>query len=359
MTSNSPPPNAPAPTDVLLGLALQPIDDDPEATHAVLDAARGVELGRGSRAACELIRLGALERRYGVPLASAALPTLGGAQVWRDETVYCGYRIQRLFSGKASFRLLDASDRLLVRGTFEACRVALERQRLDLRLTPRGPHGVVMLHGLFRTRRSMLPLRRRLEAAGFETIPVDYPSTRGTLEEHAAQVERVLCELRGVETVSFVTHSMGGLVARCVLGRHDAGRDWRARLTLGRLLMLFPPNNGSQRADFWRRFKWLAPLTGSSTRDLGTAHASLVPIPEVRLGIIAGGRGGERGRSRWIEGDNDGTVSVAEAWLPGAEEFRILDVGHTAGLKDERVLDAAIGYLSTGSMVEALAKWTE
>lgn len=344
--------------DILLGLAIWRLEHpEQDATHRVVEVETGRELGRGTLAASERLRLGVLERRHGAGQgAFGRLPTLGGAWIWRDEVIFGGHRIQRRYSDKDVFRLLDPEDRQLVRGSFSACRVGLERCRIDLGLRPRGTHGVIILHGLFRTRRSMAPLRRAIERAGFEAIPVDYPSTRGTLEEHASQVERVLCELHGIETVSFVTHSMGGLVARCVLGRRERVRDWRCRIAVGRLLMIFPPSNGSQRAEFWRRFRWLAPITGPATDELSPARASQVPVPEVPTAIIAGGRGSRWGRSPLISGDNDGTVAVEEAWLPGVEEFRVLDVGHTLGLRDAQVIEAAVAWLRDGSMVEVLAR---
>src|SRR6185295_16742640 len=108
------------------------------------------------------------------------------------------------------------------------------------------------------------------------------------------------------EKIHFVTHSMGGLVVRTYLARYGSDR-------VGRIVMIATPNLGAELADrlhgtgLYRVF--LGPAGQQLTGDAQGFVAGLA-IPEVPFGVIAGGRGNERGYNPLIAGDNDGTVSV-------------------------------------------------
>ena len=102
-------------------------------------------------------------------------------------------------------------------------------------------HLVVVLHGLFRSKDSFDVMARALEDAGYEVAAVNYPSTRRSLEEHPRQVSTILDRAQGFSTVSFLTHSLGGIVTRQLLSL-DA--PWRKRIKLGRLVMIAPPSRG-------------------------------------------------------------------------------------------------------------------
>jgi pimeloyl-ACP methyl ester carboxylesterase len=157
--------------------------------------------------------------------------------------LYAGYRIQRnVWTGH--HRLLSPHDLRLAIGDFDACRAALDRIVAHTGARPTSRHLVVLLHGLFRSKDSFGPMVRALRAAGFEAHAVNYPSTRQSLQDHADQVEQLLEHARDVDTVSFVTHSMGGIVARVLLSRLD--RPWRQRIAVNRLVMIGTPNRGGR-----------------------------------------------------------------------------------------------------------------
>lgn len=284
-------------------------------------------------------------RQDASPLIS--LPTLGGRQLWGDVFLYAGYRIQRHVRTNVH-RLLSPTDLRLAGGTFAACHDAFARLRERHDLAPISDHLVLLLHGIFRSKDSFRPLTRALRAAGFEAHGVNYPSTRQGLEDHAAQVEELLDRTEGATRVSFVTHSMGGIVARLLLARPDAA--WRSRLEVHRLVLIGTPNRG---AEIVTRLQDLAPLravAGPSFPRLAPASAADIPMPAVRFGIIAGGTGQTWGLNPLLKGDNDMTVRVEETMLDGAEDFLMVkNAFHTFLMIHPKVIRATIAYLQTGS----------
>ena len=84
---------------------------------------------------------------------------------------------------------------------------------------------VVLQHGLWRSSWALLRLQRTLEAHGFEVWNLDYRSTMARIEDHAARlhdgVEAVFAK-GPVDELSFVGHSLGGLVIQQYLRRPNA-----------------------------------------------------------------------------------------------------------------------------------------
>lgn len=326
--------------DHLLGLRIQPSDDPyaPPGTFRLLDPTREEPLlARGTRPWCEKRRLEVLRQRHGTGNPNLTMPTLGGKQVWGDVMVLCGWRIQEN-SRDGRCRLLDPEDKRRAWGSWEACRVALEAARLEKRLRPHSDHAVVLLHGLIRSRDSMDPLAQALSQAGYEVINANYPSARRPIEDHAQQINHLLSHLRDIETVSFVTHSLGGIVVRTLLSMDARNQPWRGRLKVGRTLMIFPPNQGALKADRWRNSRLARVVMGPPLQEL-TPQASRtrdLPTPRIHFAIIAGSR--------------DTTVRPNEASLPGAEYTRVMDAEHTFGMQDPDIIAATLRYINGGSL---------
>ena len=191
----------------------------------------------------------------------------------------------------------------------------------------------------------MEPLATRLEADGLRTLCLGYASTRDDLEQHADRLNRLLdgIEPAGLERISFVTHSMGGLVLREALAHRSA---WRTRFELGRVVQLGPPNRGSRLA----RWVWPTPigwLLGPCLRAVATHEARCLPPLPCETLVIAGGRGGH-GWNPLVPGDDDGVVGVAEAHLPGCELVVVHEL-HTVLMKNEEVANHTLDFLRTGS----------
>jgi alpha-beta hydrolase superfamily lysophospholipase len=125
--------------------------------------------------------------------------------------------------------------------------------------------SVVLVHGLGRTSRSLVVLERRLERAGFRVVSYDYPSTVEPIErlvDSLAVVVETCCPPASAP-VHFVTHSMGGVLVRGLL------RD-SVPAHVGRVVMLSPPNQGSEIVDAFSPSPLLVAVLGPAGAALGT-----------------------------------------------------------------------------------------
>lgn len=264
------------------------------------------------------------------------VPTMGGGQLWADRRYRHGWRVQEnVLTGH--HRLLDPRDHRHLFGTFEDCLAGLE----ELEHGPTAPDVVVMLHGLGRRRASLTRLGAALEAAQYPTIRLDYPSTRRTLDAHVDQILEVLGHLDGARRVSFVTHSLGGIIARGAL----ASPDWPTQLEMGRVVMMAPPNRGASLARLLR--KHVPTFFGAAVGPAGFEIADGPPYPEppVPLMVIAGSPHSRVGRNPALEGENDGIVTVEETQLSSMTEHLVVDALHTVIMDHPEAEAATIRFL--------------
>jgi pimeloyl-ACP methyl ester carboxylesterase len=277
------------------------------------------------------------------------LPTLGGKQFWGDVFLYGGYRIQQNVFTR-HFRLLGPKDTRLAAGSYEHCHETFRRLKESSGAQPESDHWVLLLHGIFRSKDSFGPMTRALRAAGYEAHGVNYPSTRQSLEEHADQVEALLERLEDVRTVSFVTHSMGGIVARVLLARENS--PWRQRIAVNRLVMIGTPNRGAELATRLDQLPAFRAVAGPSLGQLRSERADQLPPPTVPFGIVAGARGDGRGFNPLLPDDNDMTVTLSETMLEGAEDTLVVNAVHTFIMIHPEVVEATLRYLETGRFTE-------
>jgi pimeloyl-ACP methyl ester carboxylesterase len=186
--------------------------------------------------------------------------------------------------------------------------------------------GVVLLHGIFRGRRSMQRLARFLGAEGYRTVNLDYPSRRQPIEGLVAhiqpQMEAFAPSVPG--NLHFVGHSMGGLLIRAHLHRFRPQN-------LGRIVMLGTPNQGSEVADFvkdwWAYKKLFGPAGQQLVTGLTTADTLFGRI-DYELGVIAGNRSIDPVSSLIIGDPNDGRVSIERTKIVGMTDHIIVPASH-------------------------------
>ena len=211
---------------------------------------------------------------------------------------------------------------------------------------------VVLLHGLARSATSMNKMQRELEKAGYATANIDYPSRDYTVEDLAdiAIPEGLAAcrEQEGVTRIHFVTHSLGGILVRQYLSRHEIDE-------LGRVVMLGPPNQGSAAVDELSDVPGFDWLNGPAGRQLGKGDAS-VPLrlgpADFELGVIAGNRTIDPITSAVLEDPDDGRVSVADTKLEGMADFIVVDHSHAFMMRMRRPIELTMTFLQTGSFGE-------
>lgn len=278
-------------------------------------------------------------------LAQLPMPTLGGKQLWGDVYVYGGHRIQRNVI-TTHHRLLGPGDIRLAVGTWDQCYQAFDRHRAAGRVHLTSDHLVLLLHGFFRSKDCFGPMTKALQKAGYEAHGVNYPSTRQGLDDHARQICELLDRSEGYKKVSFVTHSMGGIVARVLLA---ADAPWRHRIEVNRLVMIGTPNRGAEMVTHLSQLPAFEGVSGPALAALAPTRASELPLPKAKFGVIAGARGDGRGYNPLLPGDDDMTVSVASTRLPGAEDMLIVNAVHTFIMINPTVIRATLRYLETGA----------
>jgi pimeloyl-ACP methyl ester carboxylesterase len=206
---------------------------------------------------------------------------------------------------------------------------------------------VVLLHGMGRSALSMKRLEWALVNRGYRVVNVSYPSTRFAVEQLTDRHLRPA--LQAVERssptrVHFVTHSLGGILLRHYLAAH-------ALTNLGRVVMLGPPNRGSEVADVLRRWSCYRLLVGPAGLQLGTGERDLprtLGPARFEVGIIAGDRSLNPFLSRLLPGPDDGKVSVAGARLDGMADFLVVHHSHTWLPWRKAVVQQVVAFLETG-----------
>lgn len=206
---------------------------------------------------------------------------------------------------------------------------------------------VILLHGLCRTSRSMRVMERSLAAAGYQVVNVDYPSRTAPVErlsEWAIAPAVTACQRDGATTIHFVTHSLGGILVRSYLARHTIPE-------LGRVVMLGPPNQGSELVDKLGTLWFFKRINGPAGDELGTeVHSVTCRLGPANfcVGVIAGNRSINWINSCLIPGPDDGKVSVARARLEGMTDFVVVPATHPFLMRNRTVIRQTLAFLQTG-----------
>lgn len=212
---------------------------------------------------------------------------------------------------------------------------------------------VILLHGLAKSESSMEKLEQAIDKAGYIAVNVNYPSTDFPIEKLAGPaIAPALDECARAtgddnvpaSQVHFVTHSMGGILVRQYLSRVNIEN-------LGRVVMLGPPNQGSEVVDKLGSFPGFHFIFGDAGLQLGSGKMSVpnkLGDANFDVGIIAGTKSINPILSGMLPGKDDGKVTVARTRLQGMQDHLEMPVTHVFMMKNPKVIQQVIHYLQHG-----------
>lgn len=203
---------------------------------------------------------------------------------------------------------------------------------------------VVLLHGMARTELSMKKMAEELTKEGYSVINYGYPSTSLDISEIATNhVPKAISQCKSATPINFVTHSLGGIVLRKYLSTNELK-------TLGRVVMLGPPNKGSEVVDTLKDVPGFKLINGPSGMQLGTGEEgipnSLGPVT-YPVGIIAGSSTINPILSQMLPNPDDGKVSVERTKVEGMTDHMIVPVSHPFLMQDADVIVQVKSFLKS------------
>ena len=193
----------------------------------------------------------------------------------------------------------------------------------------------------------MATLEQALTQAGYTVHNVPYASRIATVEqlsETAIGPAVRECERDGAAKIHFVTHSLGGILVRNYLAEHSIP-------SLGRVVMLAPPNQGSELVDKLGRTWAFKAICGPAGRELGTDPDSIcckLGPGHFEFGVIAGNRSLNWIESMLIPGRDDRKVSVERTKLEGMRDYIVVPTSHPFIMRNRTAIQQSIQFLSAG-----------
>lgn len=207
---------------------------------------------------------------------------------------------------------------------------------------------VVLIPGLVRSPSTMQAMAKQLQAAGYQTTILDYPSRAKSVQklsdEHLGP-ELVKCRRQGAQKIHFVTHSLGGILVRDYLSRQELPE-------LGRVVMLAPPNQGSEVVDrigHWRAFQYVNGPAGGELGTTKTHTPKALGAVTYPVGVIAGDRSINPINSWMIPGSDDGKVSVEHTKVEGMTDHIVIHRTHPMIMKREDAIALTLRFLRQGA----------
>jgi pimeloyl-ACP methyl ester carboxylesterase len=207
---------------------------------------------------------------------------------------------------------------------------------------------VILLHGLLRSDSSFSELETKLTDAGYAVVNHDYPSTEHSIEKLAKdEISRAIARCPERVQIHFVTHSLGGILVRQYLSKYSIEN-------LGRVVMLGPPNKGSEVVDTLKDVPGFELMHGPAGMELGTGELSVpntLGPANFDLGIIAGTSSVNLILSTMLPSVDDGKVTVESTKLEGMSDHITMPVTHSFMMSNDKVIDQVIHFLRQGAFM--------
>jgi len=206
---------------------------------------------------------------------------------------------------------------------------------------------VILLHGLGRTSDSMNEVAEVLTKQDYKVLNLDYASRKSTIESIVDSVLMLQLEAFCHDTsknINLVTHSMGGIILRQYLSKKD-------RREIHRIVMLSPPNKGSEVVDFLKDIPGVIEIMGPAFIQLSADSNSFVnhiAVSKEEIGVITGNSTINFINSIIIPGPDDGKVAVGRAKLDEMTDFLVVNRSHPFIMNAPEVLDQIVYFLKNG-----------
>jgi len=259
----------------------------------------------------------------------------------------------------------EPKNKILLLGTFfavmlllsaSACRGTDDRNEIaPLLHVSRTKEAVILLHGLARTKESMQKIETMLVRHGYTVVNRTYPSREQPIEKLNAFVipeALEICRTGRPTKIHFVSHSMGGILVRYYLSKKKIEN-------LGRVVMLSPPNQGSEVIDKLKNLPGFTAVNGPAGFQMGT-DAKSIPAGLGRVdyetGIITGNKSVNLFLSMLIPGNDDGKVSIENAKVEGMADFIVLPHSHPFIMQGDDVIRQTLYFLQNGRFFRPIEK---
>lgn len=220
----------------------------------------------------------------------------------------------------------------------------------------RARETVILLHGILKSRFDMAFIEAYLKREGYQTINLSYPSRLmniAQLSDFLHEKLSAMPEFNDAAKVHFVTHSMGGLLARYYIHHYRPPN-------LGSAVMLGPPNQGSEFANFMMEYEKLSHIFnrifGPAGAELRTDHKHISEKVDFPLGIIAGSAS-INPLAPWVlaghKGNHDGIVPVERTKIEGMTDHIVIPATHALMVLNPQVLKETLHFLRHGCFSHA------
>ena len=205
---------------------------------------------------------------------------------------------------------------------------------------------VVVLHGLVRSAASMAKISRAINNEGYAVCNVQYPSRKKPIAELAVDFvypEIKQCFPNTQQPLNFVTHSMGGIIVRQLAKSTD--------LNINRVVMLSPPNQGSELVDKLQIIPIFKFINGEAGLSLNTKPDSVpnaLGQVDFELGIVTGNKSLNPLYSYIIPGEDDGKVGVNRAKIARMNDFLVVPQSHSFIMNNDAAIEQTLNFLDRG-----------
>lgn len=196
----------------------------------------------------------------------------------------------------------------------------------------------------------MRPIERALRDHDYEVLNLGYDSRRADIATLAAEVAAAIVAWNATDPLDFVAHSLGAIVLRAAVAN-----AWLPAARVRRVVMLGPPNRGTELADVLPKLpvvgSWYTRYFGPAGGELGTGPSSVpsrLPAPTFQVGVIAGTKTLNPLTSGILGGTNDGTVRTDRVTLDGGTDMLLVPHSHSMLMLSPVVLEQTLYFLDSG-----------